>query len=89
MSANARNSAYQTATSLAVTQADIQDTQLTSLSSLATQLNSAVSTAVSTNDPSTLMSQVQSIFNQAVSILNSQDANGDYIYGGGNDPRRR
>ena len=32
MSANARNSAYQTATSLAVTQADIQDTQLTSLS---------------------------------------------------------
>jgi flagellar hook-associated protein 3 FlgL len=31
------------------------------------------------------MSQVQSIFNQAVSILNSQDANGAYIYGGGND----
>jgi flagellar hook-associated protein 3 FlgL len=29
ISANARNSAYQTATSLAVTQADIQDTQLT------------------------------------------------------------
>jgi flagellar hook-associated protein 3 FlgL len=85
MSANSRNSAYQTATSLAVTQADIQDTQLTSLSSLATQLNSAVSTAISTNDPSTLMSQVQSIFNQAVSVLNSQDANGAYIYGGGND----
>jgi flagellar hook-associated protein 3 FlgL len=85
MSANSRNSAYQTATSLAVTQADIQDTQLTSLSSLATQLNSAVSTAISTNDPSTLMSQVQSIFNQAVSLLNSQDANGAYIYGGGND----
>jgi flagellar hook-associated protein 3 FlgL len=85
MSANSRNSAYQTATSLAVTQADIQDTQLTSLSSLATQLNSAVSTAISTNDPSTLMSQVQSIFSQAVSVLNSQDANGAYIYGGGND----
>jgi len=85
MSANARNSAYQTATSLAVTQADMQDTQLTSLSSLAAQLNTAVSTAISTNDPSTLMSQVQSIFSQAVSILNSQDANGAYIYGGGND----
>jgi flagellar hook-associated protein 3 FlgL len=85
MSANARNSAYQTATSLAVTQADIQDTQLTSLSSLTTQLNTAISTAISSNDPSTLMSQVQSIFNQAVSILNSQDANGAYIYGGGND----
>jgi flagellar hook-associated protein 3 FlgL len=85
MSANARNSAYQTATSLAVTQADVQDTQLTSLSSLATQLNSAVSTAISANDPSTLMSQVQSIFSQATAILNSQDANGAYIYGGGND----
>jgi flagellar hook-associated protein 3 FlgL len=85
MSANARNSAYQTATSLAVTQSDIQDTQLTSLSSLATQLNGAISTAISTNDPSTLMSQAQSIFSQAVSLLNSQDANGAYIYGGGND----
>jgi flagellar hook-associated protein 3 FlgL len=85
MSANARNTAYQTATSLAVTQADMQDTQLTSLSSLTTQLNTAISTAISSNDPSTLMSQVQSVFNQAVSILNSQDANGAYIYGGGND----
>jgi flagellar hook-associated protein 3 FlgL len=85
MSANARNSAYQTATSLAVTQADVQDTQLTSLSSLTTQLNTAISTAISSNDPSTLMSQVQSIFSQAVAILNSQDANGAYIYGGGND----
>lgn len=85
ISANARNSAYQTATSLAVTQADMQDTQLTSLSSLATQLNTAITTAISTNDPTTLMSQVQSIFSQAVSILNSQDANGSYIYGGGNN----
>jgi flagellar hook-associated protein 3 FlgL len=85
MSAHARNTAYQTATSLAITQADMQDTQLTSLSSLASQLNNAVATAISTNDPSTLMSQVQSIFSQAVSILNSQDANGAYIYGGGND----
>jgi flagellar hook-associated protein 3 FlgL len=85
ISANARNTAYQTATSLAVTQADLQDSQLTSLSSLAGNLNSAISTAISTNDPSTLMTQVQSIFSQAVSILNSQDANGAYIYGGGND----
>ena len=85
MSANARNNAYQTATSLAVTQADMQDTQLTSLSGLTTQLNTAISTAISSNDPSTLMSQVQSVFNQAVAILNSQDANGAYIYGGGND----
>ena len=30
-----------------------------------------------------LMTQVQSIFDQATSILNSKDANGDYIYSGG------
>jgi len=84
ISANARNTAYTAATTLATTQADIQDTQLTSLSGLATQLQSAVSSAVANNDPSTLMTQVQSIFSQATSILNSQDANGDYIYGGGN-----
>jgi flagellar hook-associated protein 3 FlgL len=29
------------------------------------------------------MTQVQSVFDQAVAILNSKDANGDYIYGGG------
>ena len=29
------------------------------------------------------MAQVQSIFDQASAILNSKDANGDYIYGGG------
>lgn len=85
ISANARNSAYQTATTLAVTQADLQDTQLTSLSGLAGDLNNAISTALSTNDPTSLMSQVGSIFSQAVSILNSKDANGDYIYGGGNN----
>ena len=83
ISAKARNDSYATATTLATTQADIQDTQLTSLSSLATQLQTAVSTAVANNDPATLMSQVQDIFDQATSILNSKDANGDYIYGGG------
>jgi flagellar hook-associated protein 3 FlgL len=84
ISASARNTAYQTATTMATTQADLQDTQLTSLSSLATQLQSAVSTAVSSNDPSTLSTQVQSIFDQATAILNSKDANGAYIFGGGN-----
>ena len=83
ISAKARNDSYVTATTLATTQADIQDTQLTSLSSLATQLQTAVSTAVANNNPATLMSQVQNIFEQATSILNSKDANGDYIYGGG------
>ena len=46
IAANARNSAYTTATNFAVTQTDLQDTQLTSLSSLAAQLKKAVSDAV-------------------------------------------
>jgi flagellar hook-associated protein 3 FlgL len=83
MSANARNDAYTTATNLAATQTDMQDTQLTSLSSLAAELKKSISDAVANNDPSTLMDQVSSIFDQAVSILNSKDANGDYIYSGG------
>lgn len=85
ISANARNSAYQTATSLAMTQTDLQDTQLTGLSTLAGQLNTAISNAIANNDPSGLMTQAQNIFDQAVSILNSQDENGAYIYGGGNN----
>jgi len=83
LAANARNSAYTNATKFAVTQTDLQDTQLTSLSSLAATLKKAVSDAVANNDGSTLMSQAQSIFDQASAILNSKDANGDYIYSGG------
>ena len=84
ISAHARNASYAAATTLASTQTDIQDTQLTSISKLVTQLQTAVSNSVANNDPTTLMTQAQSIFDQATSILNSQDANGDYIYGGGN-----
>jgi flagellar hook-associated protein 3 FlgL len=83
IAANARNSAYTSATKFAVTQTDVQDTQLASLSSLATALKKAVSDAVANNDGTTLMSQAQSIFDQASAILNSKDANGDYIYSGG------
>src|SRR5689334_15322482 len=46
ISANARNSAYTGATKLAVTQTDLQDTQLASLSSLASALKKAISDAV-------------------------------------------
>jgi flagellar hook-associated protein 3 FlgL len=84
ISANARNAAYTSATTSAATQVDLQDTQLTSLSSLAAQLQKAVSDASSNNDASSLMAQVGSIFDQASAILNSKDANGDYIYSGGN-----
>jgi flagellar hook-associated protein 3 FlgL len=83
IAANARNDAYTNATKFAVTQTDLQDTQLTSLSSLAMSLKKAVSDAVANNDATTLMTQAQSIFDQANAILNSKDANGDYIYSGG------
>lgn len=83
IAANARNGAYVNATKFAVTQTDLQDTQLTSLSSLAISLKKAVSDAVANNDATTLMTQAQSIFEQASAILNSKDANGDYIYSGG------
>ena len=83
IAANARNDAYTNATKFAVTQTDLQDTQLTSLSSLAASLKTAIGNAVANGDPSTLMTQAQSIFDQASSILNSKDANGDYIYSGG------
>ncbi|RZI71701.1 MAG: hypothetical protein EOP38_31210, partial [Rubrivivax sp.] len=77
------NSAYATATKFAVTQTDLQDTQLSGLADLATRLKKAVSDAVSNNDATTLMTQARSIFEQASAILNSKDANGDYIYAGG------
>lgn len=83
LSANARNSAYTDATKLAVTQVSLQDTQLTTLSNLAASLKKAVGDAVANNDASALMTQAKSIFDQASSILNTKDANGDYIYGGG------
>ena len=83
IAANARNDAYTNATKFAVTQTDLQDTQLASLSSLAASLKKAVSDAVANNDGTTLMTQAQSIFDQASAILNSKDSNGDYIYSGG------
>ncbi|MCP5411602.1 MAG: hypothetical protein H6924_05650 [Alphaproteobacteria bacterium] len=83
ISANQRNGAYQTATNLALTQTDLQNDQLTSLSDVATKLRQAVTDALGNNDATNLMPQVQSLFDQAVSVLNAKDANGDYIYGGG------
>jgi flagellar hook-associated protein 3 FlgL len=84
LAANARNDAYTTATNLASTQVSLQDTQLTTLSGLASQLQQAISNAVANNDASDLMTQAQSIFSQASGILNSKDANGNYIFSGGN-----
>jgi len=81
--AAARADAYQSNTQLAVTQTDLQDTQLTTLSSLAEQLKQAVTTAAGNGDGTNLMATAQSVFEQASAILNSTDSNGNYIYGGG------
>jgi flagellar hook-associated protein 3 FlgL len=77
--------AYQNATQNAVNQVNLQDTQLTQLGSLSQQLQQAISDAVGKNDATGLMATAQSVFDSAVSILNSTDANGNYIYGGDND----
>jgi flagellar hook-associated protein 3 FlgL len=74
---------YSQAAQLASNQVNLQDAQLTQLSNLASQLQQDVTTAVANGNGGTLMSQAQSIFDQAVQILNSQDANGNYIYSGG------
>lgn len=77
-----RADAYQANTQLAVTQTDLQDTQLTTLAGLATQLQTAIQTAAGNSDGSDLMNKANSIFQQATQILNSTDANGAYIYAG-------
>ncbi|HEY1707707.1 MAG TPA: flagellin [Rhizomicrobium sp.] len=84
-SAGARVTAYQAATTQASTQTDLQNTQIGSLADLATQLRQTLTTAVANNDGTTLMTEVNSIFQSASQVLNAQDANGNYIYGGGND----
>jgi flagellar hook-associated protein 3 FlgL len=77
--------AYQANTTQAVNQADLQDSQLSSLSDLANQLRQAITTSVANNDGSTLMATAQGIFDQASQILNTKDANGNYLYGGDKD----
>lgn len=81
-SAGARVDAYQAATKQAITQADLQDSQITTLSSLAAQLRQALTTSVGQNNGASLMTEANSIFDSASQILNSKDANGNYIYGG-------
>ena len=77
--------AYQASTTQAVNQADLQDSQLSSLSDLANQLRQAITTSVANNDGTTLMATAQGIFDQASQILNTKDANGNYLYGGEKD----
>ncbi|MGZ5938507.1 MAG: flagellin [Rhizomicrobium sp.] len=83
--ASSKADAYQANTTLAVNQADLQDTQLSALSNIANQLRDTITKAVANGDGSTLPSEIQSVFDQVSQILNSQDANGNYIYGGDKD----
>jgi flagellar hook-associated protein 3 FlgL len=80
--AAARAEAYGTNTQLALTQTDLQDTQLTGLSGLAQQLKDALTSAAGNSDGTNLIATAQSIFEQASAILNATDSNGNYIYGG-------
>ena len=80
--AQARADSYQANTQLAVTQTNMQDTQLTTLSGLASQLQKAITTAAGNGDGTSLMATADSIFNQASQVLNSTDSNGNYIYAG-------
>lgn len=81
----ARAEAYKTSTQSAVNQVDVQDTELTQLSKVAEQLHQAMLTAVGNNDATGMMDAVQSVFDQASQILNSKDANGNYLFGGDKD----
>jgi len=45
-------------------------------------LQQDITTAVANNTGSTLMASASSIYDQVTQILNSQDSNGNYIYGG-------
>ena len=77
-----KSQAYQANTNLAVTQTDLQDTQLTTLSGLASQLKTAVTSAIGNSDGTSLLTTADGLFQQAAAILNSTDANGNYLYGG-------
>jgi len=81
----ARANAYQSNTQTAVNQVDLQDTQLTQLSSVAEQLQTAISKAVGNNDATGMMDNVQSIFDQVSQVLNAKDTNGNYLFGGDKD----
>jgi flagellar hook-associated protein 3 FlgL len=81
----ARAAAYQSNTQTALNQVDLQDAQLTQLSSVSQQLQTAISEAVGNNDATGLMNNIQSIFDQVSQVLNAKDANGNYLFGGDKD----
>lgn len=81
----ARADAYQSATSAALNQVNLQDTELTQLSSISQQLQQALTDAAGKGDATGFMQQVQNIFDQASQVLNAKDASGNYLFGGDKD----
>jgi flagellar hook-associated protein 3 FlgL len=79
--AGARADANTTAAKQASARLDLQDAQLGQLSTLMGQVRETLTKAAADQDATSLMTQMQGYFDQAVEILNSKDANG-YIYAG-------
>jgi flagellar hook-associated protein 3 FlgL len=83
-SAAARAEANISTAQQAETRLDLQDSQLSQLADVADQVRQTLTKAAADQDGTSLTTQMQGFFNQAVEILNSKDANG-YIYGGDNN----
>ena len=79
--AAARTDAHVAAALQASSRLDLQDAQLAQLSTLVGQVRETITKAAADQDATSLMTQMQGYFNQAVEILNAKDASG-YIYGG-------
>jgi flagellar hook-associated protein 3 FlgL len=83
-SAAARAQANISTAQQAATRLDLQDAQLSQLADLADQVRQTLTKAAADQDGTSLTTQMQGFFNQAVEILNAKDANG-YIYAGDNN----
>jgi flagellar hook-associated protein 3 FlgL len=83
-SASARADANAAAAMQAAARLDVQDSQLTQMSELANDIRQALTKAAADRDSTSLMSELESYFDQIVGLLNAKDANG-YIYAGDNN----
>jgi flagellar hook-associated protein 3 FlgL len=79
--AGARTDANISTAQQASSRLDLQDAQLGQLSTLVGQVRETLTKAVADQDATSLMTQMQGYFDQAVEILNAKDSNG-YIYAG-------
>ena len=72
------------AAQIASTRLDLQDTQLSALSTLVGNVRQAITKAAADQDATSLMSELDGYFSQAAQILNTKDANG-YLFAGENN----